>query len=136
MMWKRFRPLPFIFANDNYTLRKIPAAMYLFSQFHYNLVNCIRVSALCDQFVAESKQGIEDIPPFLCCEAKGILSFSHMKITSVLTVSITADRRLFILPTHSIWLSAFTFSVIPSRSARCFIRRSNISCACLSMSAR
>ena len=81
----------------------------IFANFYHNLVNGIRISALCYQSVAESKQSIEDIPPLLCCEVKVILPFSHTKITSALTVSVTADRRLLILPTHSIWLSAFQF---------------------------
>ena len=101
----------------------------LFLQFYHNLVNSIRIFALSNQFVTESKQSIENIPQFLCCEVKVIFPLSHTKITSALTVSVTADRRAFILPIHSIWLSAFSFSVMPSRSARCFIRRSNSSCA-------
>ena len=47
----------------------------------------------------------------------------HTKITSALTVSVTAVRRAFILFTHSIWLSDFSVSVMPSRFARCSISR-------------
>ena len=80
----------------------LPAAVYLFLKFYHNLVNGIRISALCNQLITKSKQGIEDIPPFLCREVKVILSFSHTKITSAFTVSVTADRKVFILLTHSI----------------------------------
>ena len=87
-------------------------------------------------FVTESKQGIEDIPLFLWCEVKVILPLSHTKITSALTVSVTADRRLFILPTHSIWLLAFKSSVMPSVVANWWMRRSNISVVVRSTSSR
>ena len=67
----------------------------LFELYH-NLVNSIRISSLCNQLVAESKQGIEDIPSFLCCEVKVMLPLSHTKIALALTVSVTANRRAFI----------------------------------------
>lgn len=78
------------------------AAVCLFAYLYHNLVNSSRVSAMCYQFVAIGKQGIEDVPPLLSREVEVILSFSHMKITSALTVSVTADRKAFILPIHSI----------------------------------
>ena len=62
----------------------------------------ITSSTLRRQLIAADKQCVEKIPPFLCCEVKAILSISHTKITSALTVSVTADRRAFILRTHSI----------------------------------
>ena len=45
-------------------------------------------------------------------------------------------RILFIRATHSIYLSALSCSVTPSRFAICFTSRENISSACLSRSAR
>ena len=62
----------------------------------------ITSSTLRRQLIAADKQCVEKIPPFLCCEVKAILSLSHTKITSALTVSVTADRRAFILRIHSI----------------------------------
>lgn len=70
---------------------RIVALQAYFTNFIITSSTCIRVSALGYQLVAESKQGIEDIAPFLCCEVKVILTFSHTKITSALTVSVTAD---------------------------------------------
>lgn len=54
------------------------------------------------------------------------LNINYIKISSVFTISIARFRMLFILPTHSIWLSALSCSVTPSTSAICFTSRRNI----------
>ena len=61
-----------------------------------------RISALRQQLIAVSQQSLEKIPSFFCRQIKVVFLLPHTKITSALTVSITADRRAFILPTHSI----------------------------------
>ena len=71
-------------------------------QLYHYLVYKVCISALRQQLIAAGKQSVEDLPPFLCCEVKAILSLFHTKIASALTVSVTADRRAFILCTHSI----------------------------------
>ena len=86
--------LPLVFASESVTGS--------FLQLYHYLVYKVCISALRQQFIAVRKQGVEKIPPFLCCEVKAILSLSHTKITSALTVSVTADRRAFILRIHSI----------------------------------
>lgn len=73
-----------------------------FLQLYHDLVHKVCISFLRRQLIAADKRSVEDIPPFLCCEVKAILSLFHTKITSALTVSVTADRRAFILRTHSI----------------------------------
>lgn len=120
--------LPLDFASESVT--------GLFLQLYHYLIYKVCVSALRQQLIAVSQQSVEKIPSFFCRQIKVVFLLSHTKITSALTVSITADRRVFILCTHSICLSAFSVSVMPSRSVRCFISRSNNSCACSSTLAR
>lgn len=71
--------------------------------------NGICIFTLCYQLVAIVKQHIEDIPPLLRRQIQIIFSLFHTKTTSALIVSVTASHRAFILPPHSIWLSAFRF---------------------------
>ena len=73
-----------------------------FLQLYHYLVHKVCISFLRRQLIAAGKRSVEDIPPFLCCEVKAILSLFHTKTTSALTVSVTADRRAFILRTRSI----------------------------------
>ena len=86
--------LPLVFALESVTGS--------FLQLYHDLVHKVCISFLRRQLIAADKQSVEDLPPFLCCEVKAILSLFHTKITSALTVSVTADRRAFILRTHSI----------------------------------
>ncbi len=73
-----------------------------FLQLYHYLVHKVCISALRQQLIAVSKQSLEKIPSFFCRQIKVVFLLSHTKITSALTVSITADRRAFILCTHSI----------------------------------
>src|SRR5699024_5764048 len=123
-----FVPLPLVFASESVTGS--------FLQLYHYLVYKVCISALRQQLIAVRKQGVKNIPSFFCRQIEVVFLLSHTKITSALTVSVTANRRAFLLCTLSIWLSVFSVSVMPSRSARCFIRRSNSSCACSSTSAR
>ena len=72
-----------------------------FLQLYHDLVHKVCIF-LRRQLIAADKRCVEDLPPFLCCEVKAILSLFYTKITSALTVSVTADRRAFILRTHTI----------------------------------
>lgn len=67
---------------------------------------------------------------------KSIAAAACLKIILVFTISDPRFRMLFILLIHSIGLSALSCSVTPSAAAICLTSCSNISCACLSMSAR
>lgn len=86
--------LPLVFAFES--------VIGSFLQLYHNLVHKVCISFLRRQLIAAGKQSVEDIPPFLCCEIKAILSIYHTKITSALTVSVTVDRRAFVLRIHSI----------------------------------
>ena len=123
----RCSTLPLNFASERVTGS--------FWQLYHYLVYKVCISALRQQLIAVNKQSVEKIPPFFCRQIKMVFLLPHTKITSALTVSVTAARRAFILCTHSIWLSAFSVSVMHPRSARCFISCSNSSCACSSTSA-
>lgn len=122
----RCSTLPLNFASERVTGS--------FLQLYHYLVHKVCISALCNQIMTVGKQSVENIPSF-CCRQIKVVFLLHTKITPALTVSITADRRAFILCTRSIWLSAFSVSVMHPRSARCFISCSNSSCACSSTSA-
>ena len=86
--------LPLVFASESVT------GSFL-QPYHY-LVYKVCISALRQQLIAVSKQSVENIPSFFCRQIKVVFLLPHTKITSALTVSITADRRAFILCTHSI----------------------------------
>lgn len=73
-----------------------------FLQLYHYLVYKVCISALRQQLIAVRKQGIKNIPSFFCRQIKVVFLLSHTKITSALTVSVTAARRAFILCTHSI----------------------------------
>ena len=86
--------LPLVFAFESVTGS--------FLQLYHYLVYKVRVSALRQQLIAVNKQSVEKIPPFFCRQIKMVFLLPHTKITSALTVSVTAARRAFILCTHSI----------------------------------
>ena len=86
--------LPLVFAFESVTGS--------FLQLYHYLVHKACISALRQQLIAVSQQSLEKIPSFFCRQIKVVFLLPHTKITSALTVSITADRRAFILPTHSI----------------------------------
>ena len=86
--------LPLVFASESVTGS--------FLQLYHYLVYKVCISALRQQLIAVSKQSIEKIPSFFCRQIKVVFLLPHMKITSALTVSVTANRRAFILCTHSI----------------------------------
>ena len=72
-------------------------------QAHFcSFINKVCISALRQQLIAVRKQGIKNIPSFFCRQIKVVFLLSHTKITSALTVSVTAAHRAFILCTHSI----------------------------------
>ena len=73
-----------------------------FLQLYHYLVHKVCISALRQQLIAVRKQGIKNIPSFFCRQIKVVFLLSHTKITSALTVSVTAAHRAFILCTHSI----------------------------------
>ena len=103
-----FCALPLVFASESVTDS--------FLQLYHYLVYKVCISALCRQLIAVSQQSVENIPSFFCRKIKVVFLLPHTKITSALTISATADRRAFILPIHSIWLPAFSVSVIPTRN--------------------
>ena len=88
-----FSTLPLDFAPESVTGS--------FLQLYHYLVYKVCISALRQQLIAVRKQSVENIPSFFCRQIK-VVFLLHTKITSALTVSITADRRAFILPIHSI----------------------------------
>ena len=86
--------LPLVFASESVTGS--------FLQLYHYLVYKVCISALRQQLIAVRKQGIKNIPSFFCRQIKVVFLLSHTKITSALTVSVTAAHRAFILCTHSI----------------------------------
>ena len=72
-----------------------------FLQLYHYLVHKVCISALCNQIMTVGNQSVENIPSF-CCRQIKVVFLLHTKITPALTVSITADRRAFILCTRSI----------------------------------
>lgn len=58
--------LPLVFALESVTGS--------FLQLYHHLVYKVCISALRQHLIAASKQCVEKIPPFLCCEVKAILS--------------------------------------------------------------
>ena len=112
-------PYPSFFASESVTGS--------FLQLYHYLVYKVCISALRQQLIAVRKQGVKNIPSFFCRQIKVVFLLSHTKITSALTVSITANGgRSFSAPTPFDCRFS-SVSVMPSRSARCFIRRSNSS---------
>lgn len=131
MVWQR----EYVSVGLTYILYKqareiSPVPALLFCELDYDLIDAVRVLALCDEGVAQIDQALDYKVAFGIGEGEVVFLLSHTNTTSALTVSVTRSRMLFICRTHAIGLVALSCSVIPSLAAYSFTNRRKSCCAC------